>query len=116
MTRRRLAVFLGGSVGTGARAGIAHVLGGSLWATFGVNVAGAYLLGIVVARLRLSARSRSTLIPLVGIGLLGAFTTFSTFAVQVVGAPALPAVAYGAGSLAAGVLAAWAGLRQGRRR
>ncbi len=116
MARRRLAVFVGGGIGTGARAAVAQWLAGSLWATFGVNVAGAYLLGFVVARLRLSARSRTTLIPFIGIGLLGAFTTFSTFAVQLVENSLWLAFAYGAGSLAAGVLAAWLGLRQGRRR
>lgn len=115
-TRRRLAVFVGGSAGTWLRATVAAVLAGSLWATFLVNVLGALTLGFVVPRLRLSGHVRTLTLPLIAIGFLGAFTTFATFAVEVIRGPALRSVAYAVGTVAAGIVAAMVGLRLGRRR
>jgi len=54
------------------------------WPTFAVNIAGALLLGYLITRLQerlpLSAYRR----PLLGTGLCGALTTFSTMQVEVV--------------------------------
>jgi len=54
------------------------------WPTFAVNIAGALLLGYLITRLQerlpLSAYRR----PLLGTGLCGALTTFSTMPVEVV--------------------------------
>jgi CrcB protein len=79
------------------------------WVTFGVNVAGAFLLGYFATRLQerlpLSAYRR----PLLGTGFCGAFTTFSTMQLELV--RMLDASRYGlaagyaAGSLALGYLA-----------
>ena len=82
------AVFAGGAVGAMARAGAGEALAsggpGLPWATFLVNVAGAFALGIFVTRLQerlpLSAYRR----PLLGTGFCGALTTFSTMQVELI--------------------------------
>ena len=88
------------------------------WGTFVVNLLGAFALGIVVAltteRLVLSADWRVAL----GIGYLGAFTTFSTYTYETVklaedGAIGL-ALLNSVGMLALGLIAATLGLALGR--
>lgn len=85
--RRELAaIFAGGAVGALARAGLAQAVPdgapGWPWITFAINVVGAFLLGYFVTRLQerlpLSAYRR----PLLGTGLCGALTTFSTMQVE----------------------------------
>jgi CrcB protein len=103
--RELFAVFAGGVVGGLARAGLGHVLAtggpGWPWATFAVNIAGAAILGWastrLLERLPLSAYRR----PLLGTGLCGALTTFSTFQVEL-----LTMLDAGRGGLAAGYAAA----------
>jgi CrcB protein len=88
------------------------------WGTFVVNLLGAFALGIVVAvtteRLILSSDWRVAL----GIGYLGAFTTFSTYTYETVklaedGAVGL-ALFNSVGMLALGLIAATLGLAVGR--
>ena len=84
--RELAAVFAGGAIGTLARAGlntlIAPAPGHWPWATFTVNIVGAFILGFVTTRLLerlpLSAYRR----PLLGTGLCGGLTTFSTMQVE----------------------------------
>ena len=104
-------VFIGGVAGALARAGVAEALphdpGHWPWATLLVNVAGAFVLGWVVAR----AYRRE----LIGQGFCGALTTFSTFQLELLrmlddGRLGL-ALAYAAASLALGVAAAELGRR-----
>ena len=84
--RRELAaIFAGGFVGAVARAELAEALpppGAWPWATFIVNIAGAFLLGYFTTRLQerlpLSAYRR----PLLGTGFCGALTTFSTMQLE----------------------------------
>ena len=81
-----LAIFVGGCAGALARAGLAHAYPagtGWPWATFAVNVAGAFILGFVVAHVQ-ARRSWPYLRPLVGTGFCGALTTFSTVQVELV--------------------------------
>jgi CrcB protein len=111
--RELLAIFAGGSLGAIARAGMGewlpHETGTWPWATFAVNVAGAFLLGYFTTRLQerlpLSAYRR----PLLGTGFCGALTTFSTMQVELLGmlddGRAGLAVGYAAASIAAGFLA-----------
>ena len=99
------AVFAGGMAGALARAGMAEAWpaqpGHWPWATFAVNVAGAALLGWVVAGGRFHR--------LLGTGFCGALTTFSGLQLEVlqmldanrIGLTLL----YVAGSLAAGLAA-----------
>jgi CrcB protein len=112
--RRELAaVFGGGVVGALARYGmleaLPHAAGEWPWATFAVNVAGAFALGYFTTRLQerlpLSAYRR----PLLGTGFCGALTTFSTMQLELVdmvdaGRPAL-ALTYALTSLGFGFLA-----------
>jgi fluoride exporter len=107
------AVFAGGFAGALARAGLVealpHTAGEWPWATFAVNVAGAFVLGYLVTRLQerlpLSAYRR----PLLGTGFCGALTTFSTMQLELLrmldGGHAGLALAYAATSVAVGFLA-----------
>lgn len=111
--RELAAIFAGGFAGAIARGliaeGLPHGPDEWPWATFLVNVAGAFLLGYFATRLQerlpLSAYRR----PLLGTGLCGALTTFSTMQLELVrmldhGAVAL-AAAYALASVAAGFAA-----------
>src|SRR5690606_13727599 len=82
------------------------------WATLGINLAGSFLLGLVVAMGAEREWSYLVLAP-VAAGFLGAFTTFSTFSVEATelvrsDRPAT-AFVYVALSLLGGLLAAAAG-------
>ncbi len=48
------------------------------WATMAINIGGSFLLGMLVVAHWASPQARTAL----GVGLLGGFTTFSTFSVQ----------------------------------
>jgi CrcB protein len=107
------AVFLGGAVGTLLRAGLLEGLGegapGWPWATFIVNLVGAFLLGWLVVRFSPAFRWR----PLLTTGLCGGLTTFSTMQVELLtmleaGHVGI-AVGYAAASLAGGLLGVAAG-------
>jgi CrcB protein len=121
---RDAAILAGGATGALARAGVAralpHAAGAWPWATFSVNLAGALLLAWLVTRLdELVAPTRYWRF-LLGTGLCGALTTFSTFQVETIGLArdghAALAAAYGATSLAAGMAVAVAGTVLARRR
>jgi fluoride exporter len=112
-SRELAAIFAGGVVGAVARAELDTLLasGGAHWpwATFVVNVVGAFLLGWFATRLQerlpLSAYRR----PFLGTGLCGALTTFSTMQLELLrmldaGRIGL-ALAYAGSSVAAGFLA-----------
>ncbi len=75
-------VFLGGAIGTLARAGLATAAvpdpGRWPWPTFVANIVGAVLLGIIGTRLATSDLRR----PLLGTGVCGGLTTFSTVQVE----------------------------------
>lgn len=79
-------VCLGGTLGTGAREGLALALppvDGVPWTVLGINVLGAFLLGLLLdslVRRGTPARRARTLRLLLGTGALGGFTTYSTLA------------------------------------
>lgn len=113
------AVSAGGVLGALARYGLQsvfpHPASAFGWATFGINVSGCLLIGIVVAVAAQSRRAPRLTRPFLGTGVLGGFTTFSTFVVDmqralVAGAPRV-ALLSGALTLTAGLVAAWAGIR-----
>ena len=76
-------VGLGGAIGSIARWGVAEAMppgtGGVPWATVAVNLSGAFLLGILMA-----ASLQTEALLFLGTGLLGGFTTMSTFGVETV--------------------------------
>jgi fluoride exporter len=121
--RELAAIFAGGAGGALARAGLAEWLpphaGRWPWATFLVNVVGAFLLGYFATRLQerlpLSAYKR----PLLGTGLCGALTTFSTMQLELLrmldrGELGL-ALGYAGASVVAGFAAVWAATAMVRR-
>ncbi len=111
--RELAAIFVGGFAGAIARAELLAALpyrvGSWPWATFIVNVCGAFLLGYFTTRLQERLPVSAYRRPLLGTGLCGALTTFSTMQLELlrmldddrVGL----AVAYGLVSVAAGFLA-----------
>jgi CrcB protein len=111
--REVAAVFAGGFVGTLARAELAEALpydpGRWPWATFIVNVAGAVMLGYLTTRLQERLPVSAYRRPLLGTGLCGALTTFSTMQLellQMLDANRVGlAAAYALLSVAAGILA-----------
>jgi CrcB protein len=84
-----VAVFAGGAVGAVARAlmleALPHDPGTWPWATFLVNVAGAFVLGLVVTREQERLPPSPYRRPLLGTGFCGALTTFSTMQVELLG-------------------------------
>ena len=121
--RELAAVFGGGFLGAVARAGLVEALPHDAsewpWATFLVNVAGAFALGYLVTRLQerlpLSAYRR----PFLGTGLCGALTTFSTMQLELLrmldGRHLALAAGYAAASVVAGFLAVAAATNLVRR-
>jgi CrcB protein len=79
-------IALGGILGASAR----HALelwwpppvGGFAWATFATNVSGCLLIGVLMVYVVEVGGAHPLLRPFVGVGLLGGYTTFSTYAVQ----------------------------------
>lgn len=114
-----LAVAAGGAVGAVARylavLGVTHLMGpGFPWGTFAVNVLGSFTMGLVVELTAHVWSPSPALRTAITVGLLGAFTTFSTFSLDVVmllqrGA-VLPASLYVIGSVAVCVLGLLAGI------
>ena len=121
MLERLAVVFAGGCVGGCARYAVTSAWtssrGGFPWSTLAVNVAGAFVLGIVVVLATQPHRHRH-LRPLVGTGFCGALTTFSSVVVatdQLAAHHHVPtALAYVATTTVAGLFAAAAGLAAGR--
>jgi len=103
--REITAIFAGGALGTLARAALSDAFPRPAtswpWPTFGVNIAAAFLLGYFVTRLQERLPLSSYRRPLLGTGLCGGLSTFSTMQVEIV--KMLGAHAWG---LAAGYTAA----------
>lgn len=81
------------------------------WGTFAVNIAGSFVLALLVG-LEVSP----TVSQILGIGFCGALTTYSTFGFEVLRewkSKRSVALTYALGSLAVGLAAAYAGLKIG---
>lgn len=81
------AISIGGAIGSLARWGIGIALpaapDGFPWATFTINVTGCLLIGVLMALIT-DLRTKQKLIrPFLGVGILGGYTTFSTYIVDV---------------------------------
>ena len=113
-----LAVAAGGVIGAEARYGLGRALptaaGDFPWITLLINIVGCLLIGgLMVLALDVLPTHR-LLRPLLGTGVLGGFTTFSTFEVDVVRLVddhhAVTALLYVVASLTACLLAVWVGV------
>ena len=111
---------LAGAVGTLLRAGCTtlatKLLGiGFPWGTLAVNVAGSLAFGLLVGLARTRGTITVGLETILLIGLLGGFTTFSSYAFQsmemLTGGRAVQAVAYVVVTNLAALVAVWLGLR-----
>jgi CrcB protein len=109
-------VLLGGGLGAALRYVVEQALGReAAWprGTFAVNVTGCLALGLL-----LGLAPSNDVTTVLGTGVIGAYTTFSAYAVEVVKVDAerarASAVAYALGSVGLGVLAAALGLGLGR--
>ena len=116
------AIALGGALGASARYGVAQVVHVAPhtfpWATLWTNLSGSFALGFMLALLLERFPPSRYIRPFVATGFLGAYTTYSTFAVETVllvknGRPGL-AVAYTAAGVLGGFLFAWVGIWAGR--
>lgn len=111
-------ISLGGMVGALARYGTGVAFPASPtgfpWATFGVNVTGCLLIGVLMVLVTDVWSGRRLVRPFLGVGVLGGFTTFSTYVVDVqrlVSAGAAgTALVYLAGTVLAAVAAVYAGI------
>lgn len=81
--------MLGGAVGAGAR----HLVGRAMlilfgpdypWGTLTVNLAGGLLMGVLIGILARVSVAGEPYRLLLGVGVLGGFTTFSSFSLEVV--------------------------------
>jgi len=121
--RRTLAaIAAGGALGAPARYGIAqlvHVAPHTFpWATFWTNISGSFALGVVMALVLERFPPTRYVRPFVATGFLGAYTTYSTFAVEadllVKDGRAGTGVAYAAATVVAGMAAVWGGILAAR--
>ncbi|MHA6798905.1 fluoride efflux transporter FluC [Bounagaea algeriensis] len=110
-------IVCGGALGALARYGITaalpHPAGGMPWATLGINTSGCLLIGVVMVLIIEVRAGQRLLRPFIGAGVLGGYTTFSTYVVDIqhaiaAGAPAT-ALAYLGGTVVAAMLAVLAG-------
>lgn len=108
-----VAIAIGGALGTWARLGLealapAHP-GRWPWGTFAVNLIACLMLGYAVTRLLERLPPSTYRRPLIGTGLCGGLSTFSTFQLEAAqlgrDGHAIMAVGYVAASLAAGLAA-----------
>jgi len=119
-------VLLGGTAGTGLREVITLLTprpGSVPVATVGINLVGAFLLGILLEHLARSGPDvgmRRDLRLLLGAGVLGGFTTYSALATDTVllwsGDSVALALLYALGTVLAGAVASWAGIAVAARR
>lgn len=118
-----LSVAIGGAAGAAARwvlqTAFPAPTGGFPWATFGINVGGCLLMGVLVVLVTESRDAHPILRPFLAVGVLGGFTTFSSYAVEahqlVTGRHLVVAGLYLAATIVAALLAVLVGLTATRR-
>ena len=88
--------------------------GGVPWATFSINTSGAFLLGLVLTLVLERLGPTRYVRPFFCVGVLGAWTTMSTFAVEsdllLRAGHVVTALGYTGATLVTGLLAAWLGV------
>ncbi|MGV9562894.1 fluoride efflux transporter CrcB [Streptomyces sp. NPDC003480] len=116
-------VALGGALGAAARYAASLLWparpGGFPWTTFGINVAGCAVIGVFMVVITEVWAAHRLMRPFFGTGVLGGFTTFSTYAVEIqrlvdAGAARI-ALAYLFATLAGALAAVWLAMAAARR-
>jgi CrcB protein len=110
------AVAAGGVLGACARYGATLVWptasGGFPWTTFWINVTGCAAMGVLMAVITATPHAHALVRPFLGTGVLGGYTTFSTYAVDAQhlldGGHAATALLYLVATVAAALTAVWA--------
>jgi fluoride exporter len=111
-------ISAGGVAGALARYALTEVFpstaAGFAWATFGINVSGCLLIGVLMVLVTDVWPTRRLLRPFLGTGVLGGYTTFSTYILDIqhllAADAARTALAYLAGTLLTALAAVYAGL------
>jgi CrcB protein len=108
------AVSAGGVVGALARYGVQSALHAGPWVTFAINVTGCLLIGVLMVLLLEVWPPHPLVRPFLGTGVLGGYTTFSTYIVDIQhlwtrGTP-VTALVYLTGTLLAALAAVYAGI------
>ncbi|WP_127783565.1 CrcB family protein [Rhodococcus sp. X156] len=111
-----VAIALGGALGALARHGLDRGWttdpGGFPWSTLVENVLGSFLLGVIVVAVTEKRSGHPLLYPFLGTGLMGGFTTFSTYAVDAVTRDSSGvATIYAVVTLVGALAAAWLGVQ-----
>jgi fluoride exporter len=109
------AIFAGGAVGAVVRVWLGRHFAPAAaswpWVTFAINVSGSFLLAYFATRLQERLPQSTYRRPLLGTGFCGAYTTFSTMQVELLGLVEAHryglAIGYAAASIAAGYTAIW---------
>ena len=115
-------VMAGGAVGAALRFQLARMLpvstGGWPWPTFAANIAGGLAMGVLAAWALRQGESAEPMRLLLGVGLLGGFTTFSAFSLEMAmmfeRGQAMLALGYALASMVLALAAVFAGLAFGR--
>jgi CrcB protein len=117
------AIFAGGIAGALLRVWLGRQFaaepGQWPWATFAINISGAFALGYLATRLQERLPQSTYRRPLLGTGFCGAYTTFSTMQVEALGMIEHGryglAAGYALASVCAGYLAVWLATAMVRR-
>jgi CrcB protein len=111
-------ISLGGALGSLARYGVSVALASGPtsfpWGIFGINVSGCLLIGILMVLVTEVWTGQRLVRPFLGVGVLGGFTTFSTYVVDIqrlvsAGAGAT-ALMYLVGTVVAALVAVYTGV------
>jgi len=112
-----MVIAAGGALGAAARylVGLAWPAppGSFPWATMGINLIGCGLIGVLMVLVAEVWTGQRLVRPFVGTGILGGFTTFSTYAVDlqqlIAGRHLITAVTYLLATVIGALVAVWAG-------
>jgi CrcB protein len=118
-----LLVALGGSLGAAGRFGVSLALparaGEWPWATFGINVVGSLLIGLLAGWLGARGEAGEPWRLFLGVGVLGGFTTFSAYSLETMRmierGDWVGASTYSIGSVLAGLAAVALGIALAKR-
>ena len=117
-----IVIAVGGAIGALARYALLstfpHPAAGFGWAAFGINVSGCLLIGVLMVLITEARQAHRLVRPFLGTGVLGGYTSFSAYVVDIqhalaAGAPRA-ALVYAAGTLMAALAATWAGIQATR--